>query len=438
MSAFSPRWRNIVSSLLLIAANAGFGLLTFALNLVVANRLGAAAYGSFVAIVGVITLLSAVFPALVMGVAKSVTLQLGRDPGAGWSVFADSARRTAWGAVPFVILALALTRPASRFLRLEDPAILLVALLFIVASLLLSLGRGALEGCQLFGSLAANVGLEGLLRFVLGFLFVLWLASVRAVIWAYVLAALLPVLPIVHQLGRRRSGSMEPARMNLSRELWAMLAGQGLIEVVANADMIAVKHFLPAQQAGLYAVLFSAGKFVLFAANAITTVMFPQVVEAVRRGERSLRVILETGLLLTGICAAFVIFSALGGSFVILLLFGSEYLPAAPLLGPYTAGILFLSLSLFIVRYLMAKGWYSFLGVLLLGAGAEIAALAAWHADTRQVVLVFIAVNVAILAALLLVTAGCRRRHNNQVAVVPAPAAVELGPAEDAGATEGS
>ena len=113
------------------------------------------------------------------------------------------------------------------------------------------------------------------------------------------------------------------------------------VTALYNTDVILVRHFLSAYEAGLYAALSVLGKIIFFGTAPVVTTMFPLVSEAHARGERYHRIFLLSLMFLVAIAGSVTLLFTILPTFMMKLLIGSQYLDAAVYLAPFS---LFLSL----------------------------------------------------------------------------------------------
>ncbi|KAB8143771.1 oligosaccharide flippase family protein [Chloroflexia bacterium SDU3-3] len=179
----------------------------------------------------------------------------------------------------------------------------------------------------------------------------------------------------------------------------AALVGQILIN---NSDILVVKHFFSAGEAGLYAALALIGRIVFFATWSVVTVLFPLVAQRHQRGQPH-RSLLYAGVgIVLAISAGIVGATALFPAQIVQVLFGQEYLAAAPLLGMYALATAFYALGNVVINYHLSLDTG---GGSLLAFGAELVQLLSlWlaHESLTQVVQVQVVVMGGLFVALLL------------------------------------
>jgi O-antigen/teichoic acid export membrane protein len=170
-----------------------------------------------------------------------------------------------------------------------------------------------------------------------------------------------------------------------------------------NADVVAAKHYFPAEQAGTYAVAAMVGRIILFLPQPIVMAMFPKVVsggEVTRASWRTLgKAIVLASIVLGGtalLCSVF-------AETVLRVLSGHSSPELVALARLLVWGLCPLSLTFFIMNFELAQRRTTVVLPLLACAIGYLICLARWHATMQQVA---IALVVAATVALL-TTVAC-------------------------------
>lgn len=154
-----------------------------------------------------------------------------------------------------------------------------------------------------------------------------------------------------------------------------------------TADVILAKHFLPADQAGHYALLSLIGKMVYFAGSLLSQFILPMVSLEEGRGKKS-NVFnkLLIGTFLSSF-AAFVVISAFK-DVTVPLLFGDRAQSILPYIGLYTAGMVAFTVASNIISYHQIKGYHMLpiLGFIL--ATVQVILIATFHSNVGEIAVV--------------------------------------------------
>jgi O-antigen/teichoic acid export membrane protein len=132
--------------------------------------------------------------------------------------------------------------------------------------------------------------------------------------------------------------------------------GVGAAAFMLSADMIIVRRFFP-EQSGLYSAVAVIGKALMFLVIPMTQVMFPKVVQAAARLERT--DVMTQALAATGLIGAVAaIGCTLFPELPLKVLFDAPFLPAKSLVGWYAWCILPVTLANVLINNLMARQHY--------------------------------------------------------------------------------
>src|SRR5438874_4206884 len=405
VAAMPPKralWSQILSGSLTLLAGSGFvGAMNLVYNLSIARLLGPTGFGHATAVYTLLMLMSAVTLSFQIVCAKLVAAHEFTAEKA--AVYSGLHRRVWMFGIGIGVLLILARDVVASYLNLPDP--ILITLLGLGTAFYIPLGarRGCIQGIYAFNLLAINLILEGVVR--LGGAFVLIklgmgvtgavLASVAGVILAYLFA-----LP-----GLKHSSDLRiPASFHEGLQAIVFFVGQVIIN---NFDIVLVKHFFPAEEAGLYAAIALVGRVVNMFAWSVVGTMFPISAGTRSEGHEG-RTVLATSLLLV---LSIVLFVVLGLWIVPSLFweitFGAQfnlsaYGDVASLLILYATTTGVYSLSSVIIAYEMSRkivntGW-----VQLASSGALVLGIYFFHATLHQVIVVQLVLMLLLLVVVLL------------------------------------
>lgn len=312
-----------------------------------------------------------------------------------------------YGLILFVGLSL-LSNVTAEFLQLASPWTVVVLATALLPAVVLPVAQAGLQGLQRFGALSGNSVLSTGGRLLFGLVFV-WLGwGIKGALAASTFSGLVAFLFAIALLrslwqGRKREHweSGQKIWQYSSTAFWGILA----FTVLANTDVILVKHFFPPEEAGFYATASTLGRIILYLPVAISTVMFPKAVESHTRREDPSGLARESLLVTIALCLPLVALYFIFPARLIRLLFGAQYVPSAPLLGPLGLGMaLFAVVGLLLQYYLSIRDW-RFVIVVMAGALGLMSGLYAFHSSLGQAVIVL---NVVGLTTLLIGEGWCR------------------------------
>jgi O-antigen/teichoic acid export membrane protein len=395
--------RIVSGSVVLLSGSGLTTAINLAYNIAVARFLGPTGFGQATVVYTILTLISAVTLSFQIISAKTVAQQSSPEEKA--AVY-RSLHRGAWGCgILAALILLSFQRAIANFLGLSDPA--LVALLAIGVAFYVPLGcrRGYIQGIYGFRRLAGNLVVEGIFRLVGSVLLVLLGLGVEGVIAANAAAVVVAYLTAAPRL----AGPVpNPLRFShaLRETSQAMVFFAGLV-LINNCDIVLVKHFFSAYEAGLYAAVAMVGRVIFAFSSAVVNSMFPLVAGTRHEDRRDLRVIATSLLLVLVIGSALAIGLGVAPAGIWTTFFGSGFEIAGKynlpyLLALYAITTIVFSLSVVIITFEMSYKIANTSWIQLAFSGLVIAAICRFHSSLRQVILVQLVLMVALLICVAL------------------------------------
>ncbi len=373
--------------------------------LILAGRLlGPEPYAELYAALSAIFLLGTGLTPMGSAIAHYASLYAARDePGKIAFLAREMPRRLAkWSLVLLVVGALA-AYPARRILGFESltPPLLVVAALAV--TLQLSGPRGLLRGLRIFRSYGINILAESFLRIAIAVPLLSMSATATSGLLAYLLAGLGALLLGTAQIAPRVS-AVEPVAADprpLERMVGPLLLFALATATFQNLDMLVVKGFFPAADAGLYAAASSVAKLTALAFFPFSVANLPIFTAALARGEALGKKLLQAVTTYLLIAGGMVLFLAFQGPWVLRILYGEAYVDAAPWLLPLAAALTLGFVAAMIAQAFCAARQYGFLFILGAGLVAEIVALAKWGTSLHAIPVILLGVHGLVLTGLV-------------------------------------
>lgn len=392
------RARILSGSFILLSGSGLATALNFIYNIAVARFLGPKGFGDATAVYTLLIMLAAITLSFQIVSAKIVAQQTTFEgKRAGYRNF----HRGAWASGIFIgLLLLVFRQGVSNYLNLADP--LLIVILAIGVSFYVPLGsrRGYLQGAYGFRKLAGSLVTEGAVRLV-GSLVMIFLGfGVRGVIAANSTAVAVAYLVI---MPKRAEWAPAPIRFRLAiREMLqavVFFSGQGLIN---NCDIVLVKHFFAAEEAGLYAAVAMVGRVMFSLSQAVINSMFPLVAGTREEERKDLTVIATSLLMVLGLGSTIALVLRFAPAEVWTILFGSRFqivgrydLPY--LLALYAITTTIYALSAVVITYEMSYKIANTSWIQLAFSGVVIAGISLFHSSLREVIFVQLVLMVVLL-----------------------------------------
>jgi O-antigen/teichoic acid export membrane protein len=360
-------------------------------NTFMGRFLGPANYGvigSLLAFIGIITMPTNAVATIGMRFAAHYNAK--NDLATIHGFFQRMTRQLTLVGIAAALIILIISPWLTSFLKLPSIVPVILVSPIIIFMVLLPLNRGILQGLQRFTDSIINQSVDPLLKLVLGILLVRFVGwGVNGAIVAIVFATLaayyigyLPLKPIL----KTPAAPLKTIPQEVKQYSFVALAAFLIATTLMNIDILLVKHYLPAHEAGLYTALSNIGKIILFVSSPVVSVMFPMISDLHGRAEKHYHLLVQSILLVILICVVGVSGYFLLPEFVITVLYGSAYLSIAPLLGLFGIVMMLYSLINLWVNYFLSIGDSRFVWWLAASAIVEIGGLIIYHSNFVSVV----------------------------------------------------
>jgi len=389
----------IISGAVVLLSGSGLATaINLVYNIVVARFLGPKGFGQATVVYTILTLMSAVTLAFQIIAAKVVAQQTSPE---GKSAVYRVFHRSAWACGILVALALfSFQKPIADYLNFSDSV--LVAILAVGIAFYVPLGtrRGYIQGTYGFSRLATNLVIEGACRLGGSFLMIMLGQGVTGVIAANTVAVSIAYLIIAPKLTGRIPNPLHSSyAIREMGQAIIFFAGQVLIN---NCDIVLVKHYFAAREAGLFAAVAMVGRVIYAFSSSVVNSMFPLVAGTSSEERKDFRVIATTFALILGAGTALSIGLAIAPEWIWTRFFGADFEIAGHynlpyLLALYAFTTIIYSLSFVLITYEMSYKIANTSWVQLIFSGVVIAGMSYYHSTLREVILVKLILMFALL-----------------------------------------
>ena len=290
----------------------------------------------------------------------------------------------------------------TNFLKLDTVQYVVFVAAIMFFNGILPVIFGSLQGLEKFywyGSVSLVSGITKILATVI-FLRLGWMVygALGGFLTATILSIFLSVIPVRKLLFFIKK-KLVNERLNF-KEMYFYLVPTMLftlmITTLTNIDMVLVKHYFSAVDAGYYAVAQIIGKIVFFLPGAIVIVMFPRVSSLHTQDKEHLNVLKKALMFAAGLCLAGLIFYNIFPTFTLNLLTGKPYPESIQLGRLFCVAMSFFSLTNLLSFYHLSISDFKFIKYLITFTLLQIIAIAVFH-QSLQMVLVILSINAAIL-----------------------------------------
>lgn len=392
---------------LVFAATMIGNVLNYVFNLAISRRIGVENFATLSSLVSALMILSVPANVLNLIVVKYVSeFHAVDDRAKTWRLTQLLFKWTGVGGAGFLLAGLVLHKPISDFLRIPDQTGVLLCFVLLAISFVTPSIRGLLQGEQEFKQFSASVVLEGFLKVAIGVGLVYAGYGVVGALSGWIAGSAIALGYTLWAVYSHRANLTTPVHLRLdSGRLLKTVAGialaMGALTVMSFTDVILVKHYFNARQAGLYAALSLTGRVLLFLVGFFPMVLLPKAVATAKRGESPARLLFQAVIGTVAISGPALMVFALLPATVIKLLAGSAFVAAAPYVFEYDVAIAMLAIITLLVNYKIGLHRFRFLYALYCVLAAEAIAISVHHSSLWDVVHILLAGNSAGIAVCL-------------------------------------
>jgi O-antigen/teichoic acid export membrane protein len=382
-------------------------VLAFFLNLFLARSLSYADYAIFASLLSVIALASIPAGSISTVIVKFATRFFSRNETEKAEAFYKESAKLILliGAGIFIGFA-AIAIPLKNFLHIDSIWYILLVGLNVAFVYFIALNAGFLQSLLKFAyisylNVAGNLAklLFGILFVILGFKAFAGLLGIFAMSFIVFVLGFLPL----RFLFQKKSIKKEeiPKKEIFTYAIPASIAVIALTSLT-SIDVILVKHFFPAHEAGFYAGLSLIGKVIFYFTAPIPLVMFPLIVKRHSIGKNYINLLYLALLLVFIPSFAVTLFYFLFPNLVVgIFLGGRDYQEIAQYLGMFGIFITIFSMLNVCVNFFLSIGNIKATSIIIFGAILQIILLVLFHANFAQVIQISIAVCFMVLVGFL-------------------------------------
>lgn len=383
----------IAGSMVLFVGNMLVNAISYLFHLLMGRMLGPADYGLLASLISFTYLLN--IPLLAIGVVavKYVSAWRGKNQKSLISYFYFWLNKwlTIFGVLVMVFLIL-LTGWLTSFLHLESNWQFWLMLLASFFGIYVAVNNAFLQAFLRFLqiSIFGLIQIGAKLVIAVGLVWVGW--QVMGPIWSYpistVVVFIASTIYLYSVLGRNRKKPANFEKRSILSYGVPVLFSTLAFTSLYTSDVVLARHFLSAQESGYYAALANLGKVIYFAAYPITLVMFPMISEKHAKQQRFRPLFLASLTMVSLVCAAISVVYFLFPELMIRLLYGKDYLVAAPQLGMFAIFLSFYCLSFLVVNFYLSIKKTRVVAFPMVAALAQVILITIFHQGLSQTVLV--------------------------------------------------
>ncbi|PKA96962.1 O-antigen/teichoic acid export membrane protein [Flavobacteriaceae bacterium MAR_2009_75] len=328
-------------------------------NLLLGRYLGPVAFSEAALLITLLLVLSFMGMTFQLAVAKFAVLFSGGQ----WERFRrNSYRQSAFIGLIVGLLIIIFSKQLQLLFNTESHWMFTIFGLGIPVYFFMSVNRGAYQGRQEFGKLSITYQTEMWSRLLLTLLLLLFIDMQPGIIVSFgiFLSFLFGLLP--SDVNRLSFRSLEKLTTENSKKVSNFIILTACYEltqiIINNSDVLMVKHYFDAMDAGLYASLALIGRVVYFVAWMFVMLLLPAVVQKQKDGEPTAPILFKYVTYIGILSAAIVIACYLFPDLIITLMFGESYLSMSSLLWQYAMATSLFAISNIFAYYFLSLDHY--------------------------------------------------------------------------------
>jgi len=292
----------------------------------------------------------------------------------------------------------------SSFLHISIEKVALVSLM-IYFSMIVNVYKSFLQGLLRFKSVVTSTIIEVLIKLALGVLLILLGYSVFGAEIGMLVALLFGlVLTRFFLKDIRERYKNKIAKVNI-HSLIGFSVPIFVYSFVNNSflssDVLLVKHYFSAQEAGLYGSVSTIGKIVLYASSPISSVMFPMVAKAYAKNGNYRIILMLSISMAAGLSLVLLIAYILIPEVILNLLYRKDFVEAAPLLFWVGLFVAIYTIATMLISFYFSIGRTRVVVIAIYSAAAHIIGIILFHNTLLEVLKVSIAASSLLLLSLL-------------------------------------
>jgi O-antigen/teichoic acid export membrane protein len=383
--------------------------LAFLLNLFLARSLSYVDYGIFASLLSIIILASIPAGTINTTIVRFATDYHSKNQLGKLHNFYKKSLKFIFLSSFFIIIIFAIFSPLIKsFLHLDNIFYIYVVGLCVAIGYIQILNTGFLQGLTKFGFLSLSGVISGIIKLIIGVVFVLLGFKAFSGLWSIFFMGLggflITLIPLKFLFIKSKDSSEDThiSFKEILRYALPVFISVLFLTSFTSTDVILVKHFFSPQLAGFYAGLSLIGRVIFYFTIPIPAVMFPLLIRRKNLGRNfnnlfylALLLVLAPSIAITG-------FYFLFPEVVInLFLGGRDYLAIAPFAGLFGIYLTIFSLINVCVNFFLSLNKTRIAPLIVIAAILQIIFIYIFHANFYQIIGISITVSILLLAVLM-------------------------------------
>ncbi|WP_226294088.1 oligosaccharide flippase family protein [Aquimarina algicola] len=306
----------------------------------------------------------------------------------------------------FGILLIVLSTLFQDFFNTQSYQMFIVFGIGIPIYFIMSVNRGIFQGNKKFVSLSITYQGEMLSRLIITILLIYLIDIPSSILIALGISIsfLFGLLPFESSdIEITKKHTLPSAKSRYVMRFFLLTAFYELTQIIINnSDILMVKHYFDAYQAGLYASLALIGRVVYFVAWMFVMLLLPKVVEKQKEGQPHTSILFKYVAYIMVLSVSIVTTCYFFPEFVINIMFGDQYISIAPLLWKYAIATSTFAISNIFAYYFLSLDQYIPVLISAVLGISQIILIIFFHDTLAQVVIMQIIAMVVLLVFQLL------------------------------------
>lgn len=382
-------------------------VMSFILNLFLIRNLKSAEYGIYASLLSLLVLLGVPTQSLITVIVRFASDYVAKNKlDEAKNFYSKLSLLITIFSICMFIGFVVLAAPIGNFLNLDNTWYVILMGLIISLGYLGIVNSAFLQSLLKFSFISFVQVVGGILRIITGVILIFLGFKVFGALWAIFLAFFIPFLmtfmPLRFLFLKKNTKKIKFPTKEIA--LYAVPTSIAIFSLnsLTSIDVILVKHFFHASDAGLYAGLSLAGKIIFYFTSPIVAVMFPLLIRRHNLGQNFNTLFYLALVLVTipsiGISLFYFLFPLFSVNFI---LGGGEYVKIYPLLGIFGLFATVFSVLNVCVNFFLSLKKTSIFMVLGLGLIAQVVFIFLFHKTFFQVIGVSLIVSSLLLVTLL-------------------------------------
>lgn len=372
-------------------------------HVIVGRIMGPERYGEFAALFSLLFILSVPANVVQISLTKFYSdIKAKGNTGQAKSLLLRILKYLTIGSIVGGLLFIPFIPLLQKMLRIEDVMSFIWLFGIVASSFYITAGNGILNGYQKFLSSSIyqiiNVGT----RLVTGVLLAPFGAATTlfGMIISNCITLIYGMFPLKFVLEAKSVHHSLPKKEAIQFAFPTLMTTLA-ITMLYNVDVVLVKMFFQAQDAGIYASLNIFGKIIFFASSALLIVLFPMAAERKVSG-KEYKSIIRIGLVgVGGISIGIAIVYLLLSSVIPTLLFGNAYANAGQYLGLYGLFLAFITTINYLSMMCLAVNRTKVWRLLFIGVCLQIAGMFLFHTTLFSLIISNVLVTLFLFVSIL-------------------------------------